>query len=104
MQEYFKQDKESILQQLKLGHTENDDGASIIWKANPVTSSCPWRLGNVSPFDMHMWTWKTEMVYLIHNGKSNYEIKRNLLWLNWKYLLVPNKLLLLLKKNKNIEK
>jgi hypothetical protein len=40
---------------MKQGHTENHDGASFIWKDNPVTSSCPWRLGNVSPLDIHMW-------------------------------------------------
>ena len=43
---------------MKVEHTENQDGASSIWKAKPVTSSCPWRFGNVSPIDMQMWTWK----------------------------------------------
>lgn len=41
---------------LKSRLTENDEGASYIWKPSPVTSSCPCRFGNISPLDIHRWT------------------------------------------------
>ena len=40
----------------KCKRTENDDGASNIWKARPFTSSWPWMLGKLSPFDIQICT------------------------------------------------